>query len=76
MIKWFNKQSRLLQILLLVIPGLNYFVELILRWEQFLKKKDFLTLIIAILSTVTLGVLLGYVDCIVLILTGKLFLAD
>ena len=76
MIKWFNKQSRLLQILLLVIPVLNYFVELILRWEQFLKKKDFLTLIIAILSTVTLGILLGYVDCIVLILTGQLFLAD
>lgn len=29
---WFNKQSRLVQILLLLIPGVNWVVEILIRW--------------------------------------------
>lgn len=33
---WFNKQSRLVQILLLLIPGVNWVVEILIRWSAFL----------------------------------------
>ena len=35
---WFNKQSRLVQIILLLIPFVNWAVEIIVRWSTYMKK--------------------------------------
>lgn len=30
---WFNKQSRIVQLILLLIPVVNWIVELVVRWS-------------------------------------------
>ena len=61
MATWFNKQSRLVQIILLLIPIVNWVVEILVRWSAFLKTKSILTLIFAILVTF-FGLAIGWVD--------------
>lgn len=36
--KWFNHQSRLIQIILLLIPGVNWITEIIVRVSAVLQK--------------------------------------
>jgi hypothetical protein len=74
--KWFEKQSRLIQIILLVIPFVNWVVEMGVRWDHFLKKKDLISLVMAIISTVGGGIVLGYLDLIWCLLFKHLFLCD
>lgn len=61
MATWFNKQSRLVQIILLLIPIVNWVVEILVRWSAFLKTKSILTLIFAILVTF-FGLAIGWLD--------------
>ncbi len=70
---WFNRQSRLVQILLLLIPGVNWIVEIIVRWSTFFKKGGLIRLIICIL-TVPFGIIFGWLDLIWVLLFKKLFL--
>ncbi len=70
---WFNKQSRLVQVILLIIPVVNEIVELIVRWSTWFKKGGLLRLILAIL-TIPLGILFGWIDVVWTLLFGKLFL--
>lgn len=63
MAKWFNKQSRLVQILLLLIPVVNWITEVLVRWSAFLKNRSIITLITAVVVTF-LGVFVGWIDCI------------
>ena len=70
---WFNKQSRLVQILLLLIPGVNWLTEIIVRWSTFGKKGGLLRLIICLVVTFG-GLVIGWLDAIWVILTGKLLL--
>lgn len=72
---WFNKQSRLVQILLLLIPFVNWLTELIVRWDSFLKKGGLLRLVLAIVVTFGVGFILGWVDLIWVILYNHLILA-
>ena len=72
--KWFYKQSKLVQILLLLIPGLNFFVELAIRWSAFLGRPKLLTLVFAVIATVSLGVF-GWVDLVWLLLFDHLIFA-
>lgn len=58
---WFNKQSRVVQLILLLIPFVNWIVELCVRWSNFLEKKDLIALVMAIVATVSCGIL-GWVD--------------
>ena len=51
---WFNKQSRLIQLLLLIIPGVNWVTEIVVRWSTWLKKKGLLRLLICIFVWVLL----------------------
>ncbi|MBQ8885138.1 MAG: hypothetical protein IJY62_02020 [Clostridia bacterium] len=74
MAKWFYKQSKLVQIILLLIPGINWFVELAIRWSAFLSRPRLLTLVFAILATVTVGVI-GWVDLVWLLLFNHLLFA-
>lgn len=49
--KWFEKQSRLVQIILLLIPGVNLVVEVLVRWSHELRKGSLFKYLIAILVT-------------------------
>ena len=61
MATWFNKQSRLIQILLLLIPVVNWVVEILVRWSAALKTKSLLTIVVAILVTF-FGLVFGWID--------------
>jgi len=74
MAKWFNKQSRLVQIILLLIPFVNWIVEILVRWSAFLKTKNIITLITAIVVTFA-GVFIGWLDCIWCLLFKHLIFA-
>ena len=71
---WFNKQSRLVQILLLLIPVVNWITELVVRWTTWAKKGGLLRLVIWILVTIPSGVIIGWLDLLWVLLFKKLFL--
>ena len=48
---WFNKQSRLVQVLLLLIPVVNWITEIVVRWSTFFKKGGIIRLIVCIVVT-------------------------
>lgn len=75
MATWFNKQSRLIQIILLLIPVVNWVVELLVRWSAFLKTKSILTLIVAVLVTF-FGLAFGWLDLIWCLLFKHLIFAN
>lgn len=70
---WFNRQSRLVQILLLLIPGVNWITEIFVRWSTFLKKGGLIRLIVSIIVTI-FGLVFGWVDLIWVLLFKKLLL--
>lgn len=70
---WFNKQSRLVQILLLLIPVVNWITEVVVRWSTCLKKFTLLRLIISIIVTFG-GIIVGWIDLIWVLLFKKLCL--
>ena len=70
----FDRQSRLIQLLLLIIPGVNWIVELMVRWGTWLKKGGLFRLIICILVTIPSGIVFGWIDFLWVLLFKKLFL--
>lgn len=70
---WFNKQSRLVQIILLLIPGVNWITEILIRWSTYLKKGGTVRLIISIIVTI-FGLVFGWIDLVWLLLFNKLLL--
>ncbi len=71
---WFNKQPRLIQIILLLIPGVNWVVEILVRWSAFIKTGKLLTLVAAILVTF-FGLVVGWLDAIWCLLFHHMILA-
>ena len=74
MAKWFYKQSFLVQLILLLIPGVNWVVEVAVRWSAYLKTGNLLTLVFAII-TIPFGIIFGWVDVVWLLVTGHLLFA-
>jgi len=72
--KWFNKQSRLVQILLLLIPFVNWIVELLVRWSVALRTKNIVHIIIAVLIII-IGMPFGWIDLVWILLFNHLLLA-
>ncbi len=70
---WFNKQSRLVQIILLLIPVVNWVVEIIVRWSTYFKKGGVVRLVISIVVLFG-GLFVGWLDVIWTLLFKKLFL--
>ena len=70
---WFNKQSRLVQILLLIIPFVNWIVELYVRWSTWLKKGGTVRLVVCLVVTI-FGIVIGWLDAIWCFLFKHLFL--
>ena len=70
---WFNKQSRLVQLLLLIIPVINWITEVVVRWSTWSKKGGLLRLVICIVVTFG-GVFIGWLDFVWVHLFKKLLL--
>ena len=73
--KWFEKQSRLVQILLLLIPGVNWVVEVLVRWSHALSKGTLVKYLLAILVTFA-GLIVGWLDVVWCLLFKHLLLCD
>lgn len=74
--KWFEKQSRLVQILLLLIPVVNWVVEVLVRWSHALRKGSLIKYIIAILVILPTGVIVGWLDMLWCLLFKHLIFCD
>ena len=74
MAKWFYQQGLLMQILLLIIPGVNWIVEIGVRFSAYSRTKNLLTLIFAVI-TIPAGMIFGWLDFLWLLLTGHLLFA-
>lgn len=59
--RWFERLPRLLQVIILLIPGLNWVIEVLVRWDHAVKKGSFFKYIIAIIVTI-FGLVFGWVD--------------
>ena len=68
---WFNKLPRLVQIILLVIPGVNWILEIVVRWGTFIKQGGTVRLLICLLVTI-FGIVVGWLDAIWCLLFKKL----
>lgn len=74
--KWFNSQSRLLQVILLIIPFVGWVVELLVRLSVMLRKQDVVSVVVFILFlAIGWGWILCLIDLIYLALNGHLILA-
>lgn len=74
MAKWFNKQNRVIQIILLFIPFVNWVCELGVRWDLALRKKDLVHILVAILCTFG-GLIVGWLDAVWCLLFHHMILA-
>lgn len=74
--KWFKKQERLIRVLLLIIPGVNYVVEILLRCSIYLRRKSLVSLILAIIAIIPSGIALGIIDAIWTLLFDDVLLAE
>lgn len=70
---WFNKQSRLVQILLLLIPGVNWITEIVVRLTGMIEKPT-LTNIIGFIVVIVFGLVAGWVDLVWVLLFNHLLL--
>ena len=68
---WFNRQRRLVQVLLLLIPVVNWITEIVVRWSTFFKKGGLIRLIVCLVVTVG-GIIVGWLDVIWVLLFKKL----
>ena len=70
--KWFNKQSRLIQIILLLIPVVNWVVEILVRLSSVLREAK-LTSILGLIFGIIIPVF-GWLDLIWVLLFKRLLL--
>ena len=74
--KWFNKQSRLVQVILLIIPFVGWIVELGVRLSVALRTKSLVHAVVFVLFLVVgWGWVLNLIDLVYLVLKGHLILA-
>lgn len=70
----FKSLPRLIQIILLLIPGVNWLTEVIVRASAALHGKAFLQVIVLIFAILPTGVLLGWIDLFSCLFCKKLIL--
>ncbi len=74
--KWFKKQSKLVRVLLLIIPVLNYFIEIFLRASICMRTKSIISIIFAVIAIIPSGIALGIIDAICTILFDSILLEE
>lgn len=70
--KEFGKLSKLVKIVLLLIPGVNWVTEILVRWSSALNTKSTLQTVIALLVTIPTGIAFGWLDLIWILLFDRL----
>ncbi len=71
----FKKLPRLVQIILLLIPGVNWITEILVRGSAFMNGKSTEQIIVLILAIIPVtGVILGWADLIWCLLFKRLIL--
>lgn len=70
----FKSLPRLIQIILLLIPGVNWLTEILVRGSAALHGKAFLQVIVLIFAILPTGVLLGWIDLFSCLFCKKLIL--
>ena len=73
--KWFDGQSRLIKIILLVLPIVGWVVEVLVRISAFIRKNSTVNLVGMIIAIIG-NWIFSVIDLIVLIVTGHLFLYE
>lgn len=73
--KGFRKLSRLVQIILLLIPGVNFVTGLLVRISAVLRKSNLVNVLGLVLLICSVG-FLGWLDIIWVLLKKDLFLVD
>lgn len=77
MLKKFNEFSKLIRVLLLVIPFVGWITEVIIRWSVFLEKKSVISLVLALVYTfVGWAVILHIIDAILIALDKDMLLIN
>ncbi len=75
--KWFNSQSTVLKAILLIIPFVNWIVEILIRLSVMLRTKSVLHIVVFIVFVVVgWGWFLGLIDLIYCLVTGHLLFAE
>ena len=73
--KWFEEQSLLIKVILLIIPFVGWVIEFLVRLSAFLRKNSTVNLVGFILGIIGFWIW-GIVDIVVLIVKGQLFLLE
>ena len=74
---WFHKQSKVIQIVLLVLPLVGWIVDLLVRWSAFIKNQSVVNLVMALVITLFGEFwILTILDAVMIVLNDKLFLEE
>lgn len=72
--KSFQKLPRLVQIILLLIPGVNWITEIVVRCSAALHGKGIQQVVVLIFAILPTGILLGWIDLFSCLIQKKLIL--
>lgn len=74
--KWFYNQSKLVQVILLLVPFVGWVAELLIRLSVLLRDKSVINIVVFVVFVVVgWGWVLAVADLIYLLIKGHLFLA-
>ena len=73
--KWFEEQSLLIKVILLILPLVGWVVEILVRLSAFLRKNSTMNLVGLIIGIIG-NWIWSVIDLVVLIVTGHLFLIE
>ena len=69
---WFHNRNKIVQVLLLIIPVVNWFTEILVRWTAWLKRGGVIRFFICIFVTIPTGLIIGWLDAIWTLIFNKL----
>lgn len=75
MYKKFKGLSKLVRTILLLIPFVNWIVEIVVRWDRAVKDSSLINIVLAIVFTFG-GAIFGFIDLIYNIVTDKLLFLE
>ena len=77
MLNKFMGLDKIVRLILLFVPFVNWITELVIRWSIVLEKKDVTSIVIAVLATIPFtGFFVGWIDFFYTLLKDKLAFLD
>lgn len=71
-----KKLNKVVVIILLLIPGINWIVEIVLRLLDMIEKPDLQHILMFVLVLIGFGNIIGWIDLILYLVNGNFLLAD